>query len=233
MGKVLLVDDEEDFLEVLGASLTENGFNIISATSGFDALTLLKEDSDISCILADYYMPKMRGEELAMMIRHELEIPVIIMTSDPSIQFDRIYRSGISGVLSKPIDAESFTEFLKQNDLHLDDTIKHRKFLRNMSHSQDLSLKITNGRETKDAVLDNLSTQGMGIIVDDDLMALSTIQFILSHNDQEVKGFMHCRWKAMHEEKVKAGFEFDSITKKNLSKNETFYSWIKKSTGLR
>lgn len=227
MGKVLIVDDEPDFLDLLKGNLESSGFQIETANGGFQALKRIKELKDIDCILTDYYMPQMRGDELAMMIRHESDIPVIVMTADPNIQFDRMYRSGISGVLTKPIDAGTFTEFLKQNDLHLDDQIiKQRKFLRNTSGRGEISLTISNGRQSFQVQLENLSTHGMGVLLPELDIGLSTMQFTLVRGEETLTGFMHCRWQSALDENIKAGFEFDSITKKNLSKSENFYSWI-------
>ena len=100
-------------LNVLSETLKDSGFEIVTANSGVDALAFMKQKGDVDCILTDYYMPQMRGDELAMMIRHQTDVPVIIMTSDPNIQYDKLYRSGISGVMTKPIDAEKLLRVSK------------------------------------------------------------------------------------------------------------------------
>lgn len=227
MVKILIVDDEDDFLLTLTDSLSENGFITQCAGSGFEALSYLKEHNDVDCVLSDYNMPELRGDELAKMIIHEREIPVIIMSSDPDIQYDKIYRSGISGIMSKPLDAESFTEFLKINQLDiLSEQGQQRKFLRRNSDTSGMTLKISNGRHEINAEISNISPQGIGLLIPNNGFTMSTVQFKLEKNQEKIKGYMHCRWRACKDDKISAGFEFDSITKRFLSKSEIFHRWI-------
>jgi len=61
--KILLVDDEADFLDILSEFLVDEGFNVSCATNGTDALNLLaKEKFDL--LLSDINMPGMKGFEL-------------------------------------------------------------------------------------------------------------------------------------------------------------------------
>ncbi len=227
MAKILLVDDEEDFLSTLNVSLTENGFQTHCLYSGYDALSYLRQHNDIDCILSDYYMPALRGDELAKMIRNEWEIPIIIMTSDPNIQYQKIYRSGISGVMTKPINANSFIDLLKSNHLHIySDQVQQRKYLRGTFDTTGMNLAISNGREQISAEITNLSTQGLGIRIVNEAFTMSTVQFILEKNQESIKGYMHCRWRSGEDNKLMAGFEFDSTTKQFLSENELFHKWI-------
>ncbi|SMF49989.1 response regulator [Pseudobacteriovorax antillogorgiicola] len=229
MGKVLLVDDEPEFLEVLKVTLDDAGFNTVIAGGGVEALAIVKQNKDIDCILTDYFMPEMRGDELALSIKHQYDIPVMIMTGDANISFEKLYSSGISGILAKPIDSEGFIEFLKNNDIHLANELNtyQRKFLRRKPSQLQLDVMVSNGRQSSRGDLLNLSTGGLGVELESPVVPISTVSFQLSKDNETVQGYMHCRWKSIDSDSTKAGFEFDSITKQELSKNETFQKWVK------
>ena len=228
MGKVLLVDDEPEFLEVLKATLDEAGFDTLIASSGIDALAMVKQNHEIDCILADYFMPEMRGDELALSIRHKSRIPVLIMSGDPNLPFDKLHGCGISGVLTKPVESQNFIDFLKANDIHLAPDVNsyNRKFLRRSLNQLPLEAFVSNGSKHTTGKLLNMSTGGFAACLKEAIEPISTITFTLTKDEESVKGFAHCRWKNTSSDGLKAGFEFDSITKKDLSQNERFQKWI-------
>ncbi len=62
-GKILLVDDEPDLLDVLGEFLEDSGYEVKTAGDGIDALALLKQNPVFDLILSDINMPRMKGFE--------------------------------------------------------------------------------------------------------------------------------------------------------------------------
>ncbi len=226
MGKLLLVDDEDDFLDSLRASLTTAGFDVVTAPSAFEALRIIKNIKDpIDCVLTDYRMPEMRGDELAFAIKHNTGIPVVIMTGDVSVSAEVLFKAGISGLITKPFDADHFIEFLRNNDLHVE-VSKQRKFLRQKLSQESQRIELSNGKVSVGGDILNMSNGGMGVMLDKAIEPMSTLQFTLRLEGEEVKGFMHCRWRAMIGERVNAGFEFDSLTKKSLSTNSAYVKWV-------
>ncbi|HYX38186.1 MAG TPA: response regulator [Oligoflexus sp.] len=226
MGKLLLVDDEEEFLDSLRASLETAGFDVLTAPNAFEALRIIKNIKEpIDCVLTDYRMPEMRGDELAFAIKHNTGIPVVIMTGDNSVSAEVLFKAGISGVINKPFDAEHFIEFLRNNDLQVE-VSKQRKFLRQKVNQASQRIQLTNGRDTVEGDILNMSNGGIGVCLDRAMEPMSTLQFILQIDGVEVKGYMHCRWRAMLGERLNAGFEFDSLTKKSLSNNSDFIKWV-------
>ncbi len=226
MGKILLVDDEREFLEALKASMESAGFEVILADSAREALHLIKSKQYvIDCVLTDYRMPEMRGDELAYAIKHTTEIPVVIMTGDTSVAVDVLFKAGISGVINKPFSSSNFIEFLKNNDLHIE-VNKQRKFLRQKSSHHLQKIEVFNGRDTVLGEIVNISNGGLGVMLEATLEPMSTVQFTLKIDGQEVKGFMHCRWRSKAEERMNAGFEFDSLTKKSLAANSLYSKWV-------
>jgi CheY-like chemotaxis protein len=74
-GRILVVDDELDLLDILGDFLQEQGYGVAMAVDGLRALELLREDSGFDLVLSDINMPRMKGFELIHNIR--LEYPRI------------------------------------------------------------------------------------------------------------------------------------------------------------
>jgi two-component system, sensor histidine kinase and response regulator len=84
---ILLVDDEEDIRETLRELLEEEGYRVLTAADGREALAILRSAERPRVVLLDIIMPVMSGTELyaAMQAERALaDIPVIISTSDPS-----------------------------------------------------------------------------------------------------------------------------------------------------
>ncbi len=79
--KILIVDDEKDFVETVRNFLTERGYEVSAAYDGRDALEKAKELP--SLILLDIKMPDMDGFEVLRRLRSEhitTTIPVIMLT---------------------------------------------------------------------------------------------------------------------------------------------------------
>lgn len=107
---VLAVDDQATNLLSLEVVL-QNQFNLIRATSGAEAIAILKERQDIDVILMDVHMPVMDGFETAGHIKKMAncqEIPIIfitaIYTEDPYIK--RGYQAGGIDYFGKPFDPD-------------------------------------------------------------------------------------------------------------------------------
>lgn len=81
--KVLLVDDEADFLEVMGVRIKGWGYDLIEATNGKEAIEVVRsQNPDI--IILDYKLPDMDGVDVLEKIRKiDNEIPVVMFTAYP------------------------------------------------------------------------------------------------------------------------------------------------------
>lgn len=80
--KILVVDDEADFLKILKRIITDEGYNVIAASNGSEALTKLREEAP-DLMLLDIDMPVMNGYEVCKEIRKDpiyKNIPVIMLT---------------------------------------------------------------------------------------------------------------------------------------------------------
>ncbi|MFA5834849.1 MAG: PAS domain S-box protein [Bacteroidota bacterium] len=102
---ILIVDDEEMLREILTESLRDEGYKILIASDGVEALKLYAEHrNSISLIITDLGMPNMGGEELfAKLQAMDPKVKVIISSGylDSSTRSD-LLRKGIIDVLTKP-----------------------------------------------------------------------------------------------------------------------------------
>ena len=121
--KILLVEDNELNLEIAKDMLEDNGFAVIEARDGFEAIDRVKEslEGEISLILMDIQLPGINGYEATTRIyslnRKDLrKIPVIAMTAN-AFEADRekAFLTGMSEHLSKPIDEKTLISTIKKH----------------------------------------------------------------------------------------------------------------------
>jgi DNA-binding response OmpR family regulator len=74
---VLVVDDDKDIVKLITKSLKFEQFEVISAYSGKEALSMLKENY-IDFVVLDIMMPEMDGLEVCRNIRNDYNIPVTV-----------------------------------------------------------------------------------------------------------------------------------------------------------
>ncbi|MCK9426312.1 MAG: response regulator transcription factor [Ignavibacteriaceae bacterium] len=117
MKKILLADDEKDILEFLKYNLEKEGFAVITATNGEEAISLLKENPDLAIL--DIMMPKLNGFEVCAKIRENKKtahLPVIFLTARSSEQ-DEIkgLELGANDFIQKPISPLKLIARVKTN----------------------------------------------------------------------------------------------------------------------
>ena len=78
--KILIAEDDADIVELLRLYLTNEGFEVLSAPNGEDALRILDE-TKIDLAVLDIMMPKMDGYELTKRIRAAGNLPVLILSA--------------------------------------------------------------------------------------------------------------------------------------------------------
>ncbi len=77
--KVLVVDDDHDLLDVMTYALRRDGYEVITAADGLQAIERFRaETPDI--VLLEAHLPKLSGFEVCTRIRHIAEVPIIFVT---------------------------------------------------------------------------------------------------------------------------------------------------------
>jgi len=106
--KVLLVDDEVDFVDVLADRLEARGLRVFKANSGTEALSIAK-DRMLDAIVLDMAMPGMDGlETLEGLLEINPDLQVILLTGRATLeQAATAIRIGALDLLEKPADIDT------------------------------------------------------------------------------------------------------------------------------
>jgi DNA-binding NtrC family response regulator len=109
--RVLLVDDEENFLEVLSQRLGTRGINAETSTSGEEALVKIK-NKNFDAIVLDVMMPGIGGIETLKRIRKENpELQIIMLTGQGSVdKAVEAMKEGAIDFLEKPADLNTLLD---------------------------------------------------------------------------------------------------------------------------
>ena len=102
--KILVVDDESRMRKLVKDFLTREGYIVLEAGDGMEAMDLFYEDKDIALIILDVMMPKMDGFEMVRRIRQtDKQTPVLFLTARSAIN-DVVegFELGANDYLKKP-----------------------------------------------------------------------------------------------------------------------------------
>ena len=108
-GTILIVDDEETVRHLMEAVLERQGYDVLSAENGADALTMFKQRSgELSLVILDLVMPIMSGEEvLPHLFDVNPNVRVIVSSGqDPSEGMRKLHDPRVAGYLQKPYRAD-------------------------------------------------------------------------------------------------------------------------------
>ena len=140
MIRILVVDDEDRFREFLKIYLENEGFDVIEARDGFEALNIFEaRDPKIDLIVLDVMMPMIDGFEVLKRIRRNSMVPVIMLTAAEDETKNLLgYELGADDYIAKPVKTSILSA-------------KIRRFIERFSDTSVLiygDLKInTNGRK--------------------------------------------------------------------------------------
>jgi CheY-like chemotaxis protein len=115
--KVLLVDDDARNIFALSSVLERRGMQVLTATTGREAIALLEETPGVAIVLMDIMMPEMDGYETMRVIRGKQEfrrLPIIALTAK-AMKGDRekCLAAGASDYLAKPVNTEQLLSALR------------------------------------------------------------------------------------------------------------------------
>ncbi|MBM7568734.1 response regulator transcription factor [Paenibacillus sacheonensis] len=101
---ILIVDDEKEILKLMEIYLKNEGYKLLKASDGLEALELLAKN-EVDLIVLDVMMPRLDGIEACMRIREERDMP-IIMLSAKSQDIDKIagLSIGADDYVTKPFN---------------------------------------------------------------------------------------------------------------------------------
>jgi two-component system NtrC family response regulator len=136
METILIVDDEKNYLLVLSAVLEEEGYEVLTALSGPEALEIQKS-SDLDLVLTDMKMPGMDGIELLEHIKtRDPDLPVIMMTAHGTVdKAVEAMQKGAYSYILKPFDNERLILYVKRA-ISVYQVVKENRRLRSAVESQ-------------------------------------------------------------------------------------------------
>ncbi|MEH7453142.1 MULTISPECIES: response regulator transcription factor [Bacillaceae] len=102
--KVLVVDDDANIRELISIFLSGEGYTVIEAENGQEALTLL-EENNIQIVVVDVMMPEVDGYELTKEVKKYYDIPILMVTAKGESQ-DKLkgFDLGVDDYVVKPFD---------------------------------------------------------------------------------------------------------------------------------
>ena len=101
--KILVVDDEARMRKLVKDFLVRQGYTVLEAADGMEAMDYFYEDKDIALIILDVMMPKMDGWQVCREIRMHSKVPIIMLTAR-SEERDELqgFELGVDEYISKP-----------------------------------------------------------------------------------------------------------------------------------
>ena len=113
--KVLLVDDEADFVQTLSERMKNRGMRVDITTSGAEAIKKVKEQ-DFDVIVLDLSMPEMDGiETLKELMNQKSDVEVIFLTGHATLEKGiEAIKLGAFDFMEKPVDLVKLTEKIRE-----------------------------------------------------------------------------------------------------------------------
>lgn len=101
--KILIADDESRIRKLVKDFLVREGYKVLEAENGEQALDIFYADKEIDLILLDIMMPKMDGWEVCREIRKESKVPIIMLTAKTDERDEQLgFDLGVDDYISKP-----------------------------------------------------------------------------------------------------------------------------------
>ena len=111
--KVLLVEDDLDLLDLTTYALRREGYSVLAAVDGQQALQRWEEETP-DIILLDVHLPKLNGFEVCRRIRAESETPIIMLTARSEEEdIVRGLQVGADDYVTKPFSAKQLSARMK------------------------------------------------------------------------------------------------------------------------
>lgn len=85
---ILIADDEVEIAELIGIHLEKEGYHVVKATDGEEAVLII-QSQPIDLVILDIMMPKIDGYEVARQIRIKHNMPIIFLSAKTS-DFDKV-----------------------------------------------------------------------------------------------------------------------------------------------
>ena len=101
--KILVVDDESRMRKLVKDFLGREGYQVLEASDGMEAMEVFYDEKDIALIILDVMMPRMDGWQVCREVRQSSKVPIIMLTAR-SEERDELqgFALGVDEYISKP-----------------------------------------------------------------------------------------------------------------------------------
>ena len=116
--RVLLVDDEEEFLDIMSERMRNRGIEVTTASSAKEALKKIEQEL-FDAIILDFQMPEMNGLETIKAIKAKKpELQIILLSGQATLEKGiEAMKLGALDVVEKPADIEHLVAKIKKAEL--------------------------------------------------------------------------------------------------------------------
>ncbi len=103
MAKIIIADDEQLIRRLVSDFLKKDGFTVLEAENGREALNIFYENADTDLLILDIMMPEKDGWEVCSEIRKNSDVPILLLSAR-SQEFDQLkgFESGADDYVTKP-----------------------------------------------------------------------------------------------------------------------------------
>lgn len=114
MPRILIVDDEAKIREVVKEYAAFEGYEVVEAADGMEAVEKVREDQNFDCIIMDIMMPKLDGYSACKEIKKIRNIPVIMLSARGE-EYDKLFgfEVGIDDYVVKPFSPKELMARIK------------------------------------------------------------------------------------------------------------------------
>ncbi|MEA2481267.1 MAG: hypothetical protein QOJ07_3189, partial [Thermoleophilaceae bacterium] len=111
--RILLVDDEESVQKLLSYPLRSDGYEVVAATDGQEALDRFDESS-FDLVVLDVMLPRVDGFDVCRQLRARSAVPIIMLTAKAE-EFDKVLglELGADDYITKPFSMREFRSRVK------------------------------------------------------------------------------------------------------------------------
>ncbi len=142
MKRILVADDEINMCRILKIILEKDGYSVLTADSGKEAIRILKSDINIDLVISDLRMPDVDGIAVLKFLKEsKTNIPIILITAYGSIEIAvEAMKKGAADFITKPFDKNVIRHIIRRV-FHIAELEEENILLRNSQINHDFVFK--------------------------------------------------------------------------------------------
>jgi two-component system chemotaxis response regulator CheY len=115
LGRVLVIDDEENVRKTVRLTLNKAGYDVVEAEDGEKGIKAIKSGDNplmVNAIICDIHMPNINGKQAISYFRSQFpSVPVIVLTGQADVHdSSSLFKQGVVDYLIKPVQANNLIE---------------------------------------------------------------------------------------------------------------------------